>query len=347
MTSKRSGGDPRLDGVSVIVCCHNSSRRLPDTLKHLSRQHDPGVPWEIVVVDNASNDGTGDAAQQIASRLGMDRLRVVDEPVPGLRNARLRGLEESTYSVAAFVDDDNWLEPDWIAEAWSLMVQHPLAGAAGGDVSAVVAGPSPPWLEDVQNYLACGPQADVEGPPNLGYLVGAGLVVRLEAWHALLAEDFRLELTDREGGRLTSGGDVELCYALRLAGWDLLYSPRLRMEHYLPEGRLRWPYLRSVARGGGWATPVLDAYEARLRGERLDPWLFATWGAVRWVGGAHRRLGLRALPEGDHRVLVRERALGRLNALIRQPTRRARVYAGLAAIERHRGGSWSDRSASS
>ena len=36
-------------GVSVIVCCHDSAARLPETLAHLARQKvDPGIPWEVL-----------------------------------------------------------------------------------------------------------------------------------------------------------------------------------------------------------------------------------------------------------------------------------------------------------
>ena len=45
-------------GISVIICCYNSSLRLDETLKHLINQKTHGFNWELIVVDNASTDNT-------------------------------------------------------------------------------------------------------------------------------------------------------------------------------------------------------------------------------------------------------------------------------------------------
>jgi hypothetical protein len=49
-------------------------------------------------------------------------------------------------------------------------------------------------------------------------LWGAGLCVRKTAWEGLVERGFRPKLTDRTGTQLTTGGDNEMCLALRLAG---------------------------------------------------------------------------------------------------------------------------------
>ena len=46
-------------GVSIVICCHNSAKLLPRTLEHLRAQEvDSTIPWEVIVVDNASTDNT-------------------------------------------------------------------------------------------------------------------------------------------------------------------------------------------------------------------------------------------------------------------------------------------------
>jgi glycosyltransferase involved in cell wall biosynthesis len=46
-------------GVSIIICCHNSAKLLPQTLAHLKAQkNEANVAWEVIVVDNASTDET-------------------------------------------------------------------------------------------------------------------------------------------------------------------------------------------------------------------------------------------------------------------------------------------------
>ena len=93
--------------ISVIVCAYNEERLLPACLATLSRQSRP--PDEIVVVNNASTDGTRAIA---ASTPG---VKVVDEPRKGLVIARETGRRHARGELLAFLDADcqapgTWLE---------------------------------------------------------------------------------------------------------------------------------------------------------------------------------------------------------------------------------------------
>src|SRR5436305_10300761 len=103
---------PSLPGISVIICCYNSAKRLPETLAHLARQNSP-IPWEVIVVDNASTDDTARVARECWPSETAP-LRIVDEPKSGLIYARVSGLQASRYEWLSFVDDDNWVAPDWL-----------------------------------------------------------------------------------------------------------------------------------------------------------------------------------------------------------------------------------------
>jgi glycosyltransferase involved in cell wall biosynthesis len=115
-------GELMSSGISVIICCHNSSLRLPETLAHLARQVVPsGLSVEAVVVDNASEDGTGETAYGEWSRLHAPfELSIVKEPKAGLSHARRSGLRRARHSVVIFCDDDNWLGPDYVQNAADL-----------------------------------------------------------------------------------------------------------------------------------------------------------------------------------------------------------------------------------
>ncbi len=80
-------------GVSIIICCYNSAHRLPKTLAHLKTQVvSQIIPWEVIVVDNASTDGTDQVAKTQWGELPGVPFRVVNEPRPGLSNARNLGV---------------------------------------------------------------------------------------------------------------------------------------------------------------------------------------------------------------------------------------------------------------
>jgi hypothetical protein len=173
-----------------------------------------------------------------------------------------------------------------------------------------------------------GQQADKAGDvtDSRGYLWGAGLCIRKRAWQALTEKNFSFRLSDRKGRALSAGGDAELCYALRLAGWRLWYEPRLRMQHFLPESRLQWDYLRRVSRGFGAATAGIDAYDMAIKElptgtteNMRRTWGWQTLATIKYLLQNPFKL-LRAplsSMEGDADVLRIESLWGRLLELLK------------------------------
>jgi glycosyltransferase involved in cell wall biosynthesis len=255
-------------GVSVIICCHNSGARLPETLRHLALQQVPAdLLWEVIVVDNHSADDTADVAISSWPKDAPAPLRVTHEPELGLSHARERGRLEAKYAFISLVDDDNWVEPDWIAVVNEVLASHPEVAACGGDIEAACETEPPHWFASQQRNFAVGVQGASAGyiadPP--GYLFGAGLNIRRSAWEDLLRSGFEQIIGDRKGAGALGGGDLELCFALRLAGWKLWYDPRLKLRHFIPSQRLRWSYLRRLYRGTGVVGVHLEPYIMALR----------------------------------------------------------------------------------
>jgi len=316
--------------VSVIICCHNSAQRLPPTLAHLAAQQvKENVPWEVIVVDNASTDGTSQVALSAWPESISVPLKVVSEPRVGLSHARHRGIAEANYEIISFIDDDNWVCPEWVQVASEVMTEHPEIGACGGLNEAVCETNPPDWFKRYQDSYAVGPQGVEAGDitDTRGFLWGAGLVIRKQAWEQLINNGFRSMLVGRQGTALTAGEDSELCFALRLAGWRLWYEPRLQLRHFLPARRLEWRYLRRLHRGFGGSTVGLDPYlfvlqpnytisMVRLR----QSW---QWKAAAVLGKLLRRPGKLLLSlhyplEGDPDVLWIESMIGRLAELLKR-----------------------------
>jgi glycosyltransferase involved in cell wall biosynthesis len=313
-------------GVSVVICCHNSAKRLPETLVHLAAQDVPvGTPWEVIVVDNCSTDGTGEVASRTwGSRMDAP-LRVVREERAGLSYARRRGFDEARYGIISYVDDDNWLGTAWVRVAAEMMEKHSNLGACGGQSEAVCEVAPPAWFDAHKGSYAVGQQAPKAGDVawTRGFLWGAGLTVRREALAQLFDGGFCCALEDRSGQSLSSGGDSELCLALRLAGWRLYYEPAMRFKHFIPEGRLKWNYLRRLHRGFGRSKPVLELYQKAHLAEHRDKrfpkhWTWQVMRIVRSIVSEHRRTLRRFhLPlEGENEVLALESKIGRLIELL-------------------------------
>lgn len=252
-----------MTGVSLIICCHNSAEKLLPTIKHVNDLAvSSDIPWELIIVDNASTDNTYEIANQLLSDPLKNITKIVSEHRLGLKNARLRGIIESQYEFISFIDDDNWICQDWINIVFEIMSSSPEVGACGGGSNPAFDTVVPTWFESVHNGFAVGKQCQLTGyvPESRGYLWGAGLTIRRTAWNKLTSRGFRFMLTGRDGNKLTSGEDTELCFALRLCGWSLWYDERLQFVHYIPKERLDLHYLNHLYRAFGDASIILDQY---------------------------------------------------------------------------------------
>ncbi|NOT07450.1 MAG: glycosyltransferase family 2 protein [Gemmatimonadales bacterium] len=285
VTKEASAGP--VPSITVVVCTYNGAQRLPEVLRHLRAQQ-TSVPWEVVVVDNASTDGTAEVARRHWDGAPV-ALRVVREPELGLGHARRRGIGEAKFDLICFVDDDNWLAPDWLATAAAIMGSHSDVGACGGRTKGVFETEPPAWLPRYQQQFVIGKQAEHGGDitETRGHLWGAGLVLRKSAYEELVRHGFQARLTGRTGGVLISGEDYELCYALRMAGWRLWYDPAMVLRHFMPSTRITWGYLQRLNRGHGATSVDLDPYELALGVSRRS---IHRWAGRRWIGEALKSL---------------------------------------------------------
>ncbi len=91
--------------VSVILVAHNRAESIPVVLSHLERQTFPAARYEVVVVDNASSDGTRDVVERYACGAPVC-IRAVRHESGGEVAARNFGAREAAGRWLLFLDDD-------------------------------------------------------------------------------------------------------------------------------------------------------------------------------------------------------------------------------------------------
>lgn len=297
-----SGFITKSQGVSVVICCHNSANRIVETLTCLQAQERcHQIPWEVVLVDNNCVDETVLAAKSQWEKSPVVELRVVTETKLGLSNARLMGISEAYFEIVSFIDDDNRVDPDWICQLPDLFEKSPDMAAVGGLIVADFESNAPSWFQEFEAYFAVGPQARSGGKldDSRGYLCGAGLTVRKSVLRCLFSKGFHFELVGRQGRNLLCSEDLELGLALNLAGWKLYYQPTLRLRHFMPDARMDWHYLRRLARGVGISASGLIPYYVVLGKNNRD-------ARVQWI-----RSTARAIHSTFHYCLKKLSCLGK------------------------------------
>lgn len=220
------------------------------------------IQWEVILIDNNCSDDTVPKANALYQNIGKSiDFKVIEETTPGLMHARKRGISASKYEYLLFVDDDNWIGSDYVEKCLDILNQHPntaILGGYGTAASSIL----PKWFEQYQHCYATGRQAQSNG--LVPYVYGAGMCVRYSAWETLENSGHRSLLVGRMGKNLTSGEDTEMCYALRLLGFDIRYDDSLLFKHDLPDNRMNWAYLRKLFYGFGLAKARLDIYSATI-----------------------------------------------------------------------------------
>jgi glycosyltransferase involved in cell wall biosynthesis len=243
--------------LEVVICTFNNSAMLDGVLSALARQVpfvSPG--WTCLVVDNNCADDTQHVVFKHIASGAVPGLRSVREPEQGLTPSRLRGVQTTTAIWIAFVDDNCFLQPDWVMEALSFDVRHPDAGAFGGRVILDWHVEPPNYVRNFTYRFAEQNRGDTE--QEVPFLAGAGLVVNRDALAACGWTDGPL-VADRVGKNLISGGDVEIVLQIASAGYALWYAPRCVLHHNIPEWRTTKRYLKSMNRNLGVSQSLADA----------------------------------------------------------------------------------------
>jgi GT2 family glycosyltransferase len=102
--------------VAVAILSWNGRQHLETCLAALANQRDPGVDWEIVVLDNGSTDGTAEWLQKTAIS-GSPRVRLIRSDLNlgfcGGNNRLAREAEDA--DALALLNNDTRPEPGWLA----------------------------------------------------------------------------------------------------------------------------------------------------------------------------------------------------------------------------------------
>lgn len=282
------------DGISVIVCCYNSADRLPKTLQHLQDQKfDVDIPWEIIIINNASTDNTVEIAKSLCESFSnlSHRFLLADEPLCGLANARQKGVELSNYNFIIFCDDDNWLCEDYLNIVYSVFVNYANVGYIGGCSEAVFESgiTKPDWFDDVAYSYAVGKPFKQNGIQNAVYTWGAGMCVRRAAVEHIFKYPFLL--TDRNGVDLSSGGDSEICARINIQKYDLYFSENLKLNHFIPSKKLSEEYAKKLNIKIEESNAVIHSYTSQIdvnKKSGIDKMLFFIKEIYRYISPKYK-----------------------------------------------------------
>jgi glycosyltransferase EpsJ len=113
---------PKTPIVSIIMPVYNVESYVARAIESIQRQ--TLGSWELLVVDDGSTDGTGAVCDRMAARDW--RIEVIHTPNSGAAAARNTALAKARGKYVHFLDGDDWVEPDMLADEVALAEEHEL-----------------------------------------------------------------------------------------------------------------------------------------------------------------------------------------------------------------------------
>ena len=245
-----------------MVCTRNRAGLLPHALESLSAQVTER-PFEIVVVDNGSEDGTAEVIAEWRRR--EPRLTLVNEPSIGLSRAKNAGVGAARGRIILFTDDDVLVEPNWLEQHMRLLGDMDGLVIAGGPILPISYDLSawPSWLGErtrvdlprLEHGQVARPLGRWEQVWGANMAVPAAVFARVGLWN---------EAVGRKGDERGTFEDIEFAERVRDAGGQVWFCPGAVIHHRVTAARAR-------------PRPILRA--AFLRG--MNDYVYRIWASDR------------------------------------------------------------------
>lgn len=283
----------RLD-ASIVFATRDRSPQLRRTLDAYRELDTEGISWELIVIDNNSQDDTNDVLESAAASLPLTHLFVSE---PGQNRARNIALEKLCSDLVVFTDDDALPDPGCLSAYIGAAQRWPDEAIFGARIDPDFPPDTPEWLKDPGFKYAStmfghyAPSA-TEGPVKR-HPYGPSFAVRRSA---LAGHRFDEHLGPQPGA-YAMGGEGD--FLRRLAGdrYQFIHVPDARVRHVVRPNQVtpEWLFARARKKGHGQQYMPSSRKKTRIhiRGIPLK-WLTAllrSWlrYQLSYVAGKRRR----------------------------------------------------------
>ena len=229
--------ETRLIDLSIIIVNWNTKEYLLRCLKSVfGSENSPS--WEVLVVDNGSQDGSGKEVKQFFPKIHL----IANEQNLGFAKATNQGLTHASGRHLLLLNPDTEVKQGAIDRLVHFTENHPDAGIAGGQLL----NPDGSKQNSIANFPSLatellnktllrrffpekfpGKERVYLKPIEVDSVIGACMVVRREAMEKIgvLDEDYFLFFEE-----------TDWCYRMKRAGWKVFHVPRAEVVHFQGRG---------------------------------------------------------------------------------------------------------------
>ena len=271
--------------ISIIVCTYNREKYLYDAMQRIAENDCATKDYEIILINNNSTDHTEQECLRFQNDYPEVSFHYFVETQQGLSFARNRGIKESHGETLLFLDDDSFIQENYLENLLKNLENHPDADAFGGKITPEFeAGETPKWLSK-WNYswvsaINLGDQVKIFDSKK--YPIGANMGIKRACFETVGLFNTQL---GRSKKNLMGGEEKDLFDRLRSQGYRIYYFPDIEVHHVIPPSRTSKEYIHKLGLGIGMSERIRTIsvsktkYVARLFSELIK------WGGtgVLWL----------------------------------------------------------------
>ena len=243
--------------ASIIICTYNRINLLKLCVQSITELKTSPTDFEILIIDNNSNDGTEDFCRELSKLYPAYNWRYIRELQQGIAHARTRGATEATGDVIAYIDDDCLAEQNWLNEIINFYNKTPEAMSTGGRIIPKYLVPVAGWFGKyfwglVGNYDLGSSVFQMKG---VRYPSGANMHFRKTAFEKYGYFDGNL---GRSGKSLMAGEEKAMYLKLVGANEKVFYLPHVIVHHHVEGNKFDEAYVKRHSMGIGASERLMN-----------------------------------------------------------------------------------------
>ncbi len=234
--------------ISIIIPTRNRGFILEKTLNSLLLQNHQKNSFEIIIIDNNSEDKTQSICNKYRKKYPFYCIRYIFESVPGLISGRHRGTFEAKGDILVFIDDDVIVDKGWLSAIDKAFNDETVYLVGGKNLPIYEVDP-PEWLNSfftpntygkLCGYLSLLDFGDEVKEIDPIYVWGLNFSIRKKT--LLDCTGFHPDGYPKELIHFRGDGETGLSMKIKMKGYRTIYEPKALVYHWIPKERMTREY---------------------------------------------------------------------------------------------------------
>jgi GT2 family glycosyltransferase len=234
--------------IIIPKCNKNLTQR---NLAYISRLNSPKDEYEVLVIHNVTLDNIKETVEQFQDNI--PNLRYIHEENYGQMPSRHRGAREAHGEILCFIDDDSFVDKNWLIAIERTFKDANVVLAGGNNIPFYEISP-PKWLNYFWNDTPYG-----KWMGELSLIRFKEKKMKLPAWFAfgcnfIIRKDIFFnyggtnpDVVPKDKQRFQGDGETALSLKLNRAGYVLHFNPAIRINHLVTKERMTVEYFKKRA----------------------------------------------------------------------------------------------------